>query len=266
MTQLSWLTEVDMELFRRLLFVLLISPLIAHTTFGLTSSEMQYSPPRKVTNSKAMQEVKKSLVCFQAMIDDTIAHLGIGSVVKVEGDYVYAITNEHVIRNAPKIYVRPFCRPSNLIECDLIGYSAIDDLALVGFLLPPTCYSTCKERGKTSPEDALKPINFLDSISKDLEADIVGIWCRCQNQNRLVSGYVCFVEQDSIVVYLYQSLYSGQSGAPIFLKSDGRVIGIVSRGYQIGDTNKSNGAKETRNVIAVPANLIKSFLNMYGIY
>lgn len=151
-----------------------------------------------------------------------VSGMGSGFIIKSDNDYIYVVTNNHVISNAKKILIKFFNKKE--VEAKLHGTDPRTDLAVV---VVPTANFNAEER------KSLTTLSFGDSDKIKVGHHVAAIGSPFGLSNTLTSGIISskerFIPKSEIDLgeWIQHSaaINQGNSGGALF-NMYGQIIGI----------------------------------------
>lgn len=175
--------------------------------------------------SKAVSKVYDGVLLIRNYQNNEVASTGTGFVYKIDGDYAYAITNQHVVEGANKITL--VTSTDEEVEGKVLGGDSYVDIAIV-------------KMKKTSKLIALTLGNSNNSSLGDLVFTVgnpLGYEYRgsvatghLAGKDRLVSVSTSNSSSSDWVMKVLQTdaaINPGNSGGPL-MNANGEVIGVIS--------------------------------------
>lgn len=147
---------------------------------------------------------------------------GSGVIYKIEGDYAYIVTNNHVIEGAQKIDVA--LENGEKVAAELIGQDALTDLAVLKIDAKYADYAL-----PFGDSEALRTGDSVVAIGNPLGLDFSGTVTKgiVSAKNRSINVNTSAGEWALDVIQTDAAINPGNSGGAL-LNSDGEVIGINS--------------------------------------
>ena len=210
----------------------------------------------------AVEKVYDSVVIVENYLGSKVVSSGSGFIYKIEGDYGYVLTNNHVINGSNNIKVT--FSNEKVVNATVVGYDDFSDIAVLSVPKNSVIMTAI-----TGSSNNMRVGDTTFAVGAPLDADVYS-WTVTRG---ILSGKNRKVEtQDSIMEVLQTdaAINAGNSGGPL-CNVNGEVIGITnmkiasSQIEGIGFAIPIETASEVANAIIKGESIKRPYLGV-GIY
>ena len=189
---------------------------------------------------------------FVQEVESTESGTGSGVIYKIEGDYAYIVTNNHVIEGAQKIDVA--LENGETVAAELIGQDALTDLAVLKIDAKYADYAL-----PFGDSDALRTGDSVVAIGNPLGLDFSGTVTKgiVSAKNRSINVNTSAGEWALDVIQTDAAINPGNSGGAL-LNSDGEVIGINSLKIATNGVEGIGFAIPSNDVVPLVEEMVKN--------